>query len=255
MRTDTSRRLTAITAWGMVTVAACSSGGPASVPAAGATGLPQGDERLTLDPATFTADITHPYWPMRPGDRWVYENTAADGSTQHVEVTVLDRTKKMPNGVEAREVHDQVTTPDGELVEDTRDWYAQDTDGNLWYMGEQTAEYKNGRVDTTEGSWQAGKDGAQAGILLPARPQPGTAYRQEYLKGEAEDAGWVLSTDEQVEVKTGHYEHALLTRDSTPLEPKVEELKFYARDVGPVLTLGVSGGADREELTESTRTG
>jgi hypothetical protein len=255
MRTNTSGRKTAIAVLGVVTVAACGSGGAPSVRPADATRLPQGGEQLTLDPSQFTVDITNQYWPMRPGDRWVYEDTDADGTTQHVEVTVLDTTKKMPNGVEAREVHDEVTTPSHQLVEDTRDWYAQDTDGNLWYMGEQTAEYKNGKVDSTEGSWQAGKDGAQPGILLPAHPQRGMSYRQEYLEGQAEDAGLVLSTDEQVEVTTGHYQHAVMTRDSTPLEPDVAELKFYVPKVGPVLTVTVSGGADREELTQSNRTG
>jgi hypothetical protein len=244
---------------GAAGLAGCAAGGSGSTAEAARTtsagSLPQGSEQVQMDPATFTVDITNRYWPMKPGDRWVYEETDADGNVVHVEVTVLDRTKKMPNGVEAREVHDTVTTRDGELVEDTRDWYAQDADGNLWYMGEQTAEYEHGKVASTEGSWQAGKDGAQPGIALPAHPAAGTGYRQEYLKEQAEDQGLVLSTDELVEVPTGKYDHALLTRDSTPLEPDVSELKFYVPDVGPVLTVTVSGGGGREQLTESNRTG
>jgi hypothetical protein len=248
----------AVAVVGTAGLSGCGAGGSASPAAAQTTSpgsLPQGGDPVRLDPARFTVDITNQYWPMAPGDRWVYEDTDADGNVQRVEVTVLDRTKTMPNGVEAREVHDQVTTEDGDLVEDTLDWYAQDADGNVWYMGEKTAEYENGEVATTEGSWQAGRDGAQAGILLPASPEPGTGYRQEYLKGEAEDAGFVLSTDEQVEVATGHYDNALLTRDTTALEPDVEELKFYVPDLGPVLTLTVAGGAGREELTDSSRAG
>jgi hypothetical protein len=255
MRIGTSMsRRAAVAALGVATLAACGGQGVASAPSSGPTGLPHGGDRVSLDPRQFTADITNRYWPMAPGDRWVYEDTDADGNVHHVEVTVLDRTKKMPNGVEAREVHDKATTPDGELVEDTLDWYAQDADGNVWYMGEKTAEYEHGKVSSTEGSWEAGADGAQPGILLPADPKPGTGYRQEYLKDQAQDEGFVLSTDEHVEVPTGQYEHALLTRDTTPLEPDVEEMKFYVPDVGPVLTVTVSGGAGREELTQTNRT-
>jgi hypothetical protein len=248
------RRLTALAALGTLSLAGCGGSAPASSPSHPAA-LPTGGERVDLDPAQFTVDITNRYWPMAPGDRWVYAETGADRTRLRGEVTVLDRTRTMPNGVEAREVHDQLTTEDGALVEDTLDWYAQDAGGNLWYLGEQTAEYEHGRVASTEGSWQAGRDGAQAGVLLPADPQPGTGYRQEYLEGKAEDAGFVLSTGEQVEVPAGHYGHTLLTRDTTPLEPDIEELKFYAPGVGPVLTVTVSGGADREELIETSRAG
>jgi hypothetical protein len=150
-------------------------------------------------------------------------------------------------------VHDRVSTADGAVVEDTRDWYAQDADGNVWYLGEETAEYENGQVVSTEGSWEAGVDGAQPGILLPGDPEPGLAYRQEYLADEAEDEAVVLSVDERVEVGLGAWTGVLLTRDTTRLEPDVAELKFYAPGVGPVLALQISGGQGREELVESTR--
>ena len=191
---------------------------------------------------------------MAVGDRWVFEETDADGTVQRVEVTVLDETHTVALGIEARVVHDLVTA-DGAVVEDTLDWYAQDADGNIWYLGEETAEYEDGRVVSTEGSWEAGVDGAQPGIAVPADPEPGTGYRQEYLADEAEDEAVVLSVSEQVEVPTGRYTDALLTRDSTPLEPEVSELKFYAPDVGPVMALQVSGGTSREVLVESTRAG
>ncbi|GAB3305800.1 hypothetical protein GCM10027451_12370 [Geodermatophilus aquaeductus] len=215
--------------------------------------LPQGSEPVELDPADFSSDVTHPWWPMAPGDRWVYEETDADGTVQRVEVTVLDETRVVPNGVEARVVHDVVTTADGALVEDTLDWYAQDADGALWYLGEQTAEYEDGVVVSTAGSWEAGVDGAQAGVLLPADPSPGLSYRQEHLAGEAEDEALVLSADETVQAPAGSWTGALLTRDTTPLEPDVSELKFYAPGIGPVLVLQVSGGTGREALVESTR--
>ena len=224
------------------------------VPSAGDAALPRGSDPVELDPADFTVDITNRWWPMEVGDRWVFEETDDDGSVQRVEVTVLDETYTVALGIEARVVHDLVTA-DGAVVEDTLDWYAQDADGNVWYLGEETAEYEDGRVVSTEGSWEAGVEGAQPGIAVPADPEPGTEYRQEYRADEAEDEAIVLSVSEQVAVPAGRYTDALLTRDTTPLEPEVSELKFYAPDVGPVMALQVSGGTSREVLVESTRAG
>ncbi len=144
-------------------------------------------------------------------------------------------------------VHD-VVTEGGELVEVTDDWYAQDQEGNIWYLGEKTAEYEKGEVVTRAGSFEAGVDGAQAGILMPADPEPGMSYRQEYYEGEAEDRGEIVSLGEQAQVPAGHFEDVLMTKDLNPLEPKVLEFKFYAPNVGPVLAVSVSGGSDREEL-------
>jgi hypothetical protein len=217
----------------------------------GTSGLPQGSEPVELDPADFTSTITNPYWPMQPGSRWVYRETDSDGKEQRVEVTVTNETKQIM-GIDALVVHDLVTE-DGEPVEDTFDWYAQDVDGNLWYLGEATKEFENGKVATTTGSWEAGVDGAQPGIVLPASPAVGMTYRQEYYAGEAEDSAQVLSVDEKAQVPAGSYDGVLLTKDYTPLEPKVLEYKLYARGVGPVLVLAVSGGGGREELVELTR--
>ena len=138
------------------------------------------------------------------------------------------------------------------MIEDTFDWYAQDADGNVWYLGEDTKEFENGKLVTTEGSWETGVDGAQAGIALPADPEPGLTYRQEYYAGQAEDGGTVLSVDELVEVPFGEFRDVLMTKDFTPLEPHLLEHKFYAKGVGPVLTLTISGGSDREELLDYT---
>ena len=211
-----------------------------------ASELPQGSEPAKLDPSEFTTEIDNPYWPMTPGSRWTYKE-AEDGQVQDVVVTVTGKTKRIANGIEARVVHD-VVSEDGQPVEVTDDYYAQDADGNIWYLGEDTAEYENGKVATRAGSFEAGVDGAEAGVALPADPQPGLAYRQEYYKGQAEDQGAVLSTSEMVETPFGHFTDALMTRDTNPLEPKVEELKLYVKDVGPVLTLDVSGATGREDL-------
>ena len=205
--------------------------------------LPQGSETVELDPADFTTEIDNPYWPMSPGSRWVYRETDTAGTEQRVVVEVTGRTKTIANGVEAAVVRDTVTE-NGQPVEVTDDWYAQDSDGNLWYMGEDTAEYENGKVATRAGSFEAGVDGAQAGIIMPADPQPGMEYREEYYKGQAEDKAVIVAVgDDQVQVPAGHFSDLVLTRNLTPLEPRVEEMKFYARGVGPVLEAGLSGGA------------
>jgi hypothetical protein len=133
------------------------------------------------------------------------------------------------------------------------DWYAQDRAGNVWYLGEDTAEYENGKVASRAGSFETGVDGAQAGIIMPAHPKDAMAYRQEYYKGEAEDKAEVLSTQEQVEVPFGHFTGALLTKDLVPTEPKVSEYKLYAKNVGPVLDVQTSGGSSSEELIKYTR--
>jgi hypothetical protein len=217
---------------------------------AAATSLPVGDEPVELDPADFTGPIDNPYWPMAVGSRWVYEETDPDGTELVVEVTVTDETKTIL-GIDAVVVHD-IVTEDGEVKEDTFDWYAQDDDGNVWYLGEDTKEYEGGEVVSTEGSWEAGVDGALPGIIMPAQPVVGLVYRQEYLEGEAEDHAEVLSLDEHVEVPFGTFDNVLMTKDYTPLEPGLVEHKFYAQGVGPVLAEIVSGGTGREELTEFT---
>lgn len=218
---------------------------------AGATEFPQGSDTVDLDPADFTTEIDNAYWPMKPGTRWVYDETDEQGKKLRVVVTVTSETKRIANGVTAVVVRDTVTE-DGELIEDTFDWYAQHADGTIWYLGEETAEFEDGKVSSTEGSFEAGVDGAQAGVIMPGKPEAGQTYRQEYYEGEAEDNGEILSTEEQAEVPTGHYEDALLTKDTITIEPDVLEYKLYAKDVGPVLVFGVSGGGGREQLVTFT---
>jgi hypothetical protein len=203
-------------------------------------------------PADFSTRIDNPWWPMRPGSRWVYRETDSAGARQRVVVTVTRRTKLIANGVTARVVHD-VVTEDGEPVEVTEDWYAQDRRGNIWYLGEDTTEYENGKPVSKEGSWEAGVDGARPGFIMPAHPRPGMRYRQEYYRGHAEDRARVIGLRERAEVPFGFFRRTLMTRDDTPLRPKMLEYKFYARGVGPVLAVSVSGGSDREELLRFRR--
>jgi hypothetical protein len=184
---------------------------------------------------------------MKPGSRWIFRETDAEGSVSKVVVTVLDKTKMIANGVEARIVHDQVSEG-GEVKEDTYDWYAQDADGNLWYFGEDTTEYENGKPKTKEGSWEAGVDGALAGIIMPANPQVGMTYREEYYKGHAEDGASIIATDALAKVPYGRFTGGVQTRNFSGIEPDVIEEKVYAQGVGVVLEITVSGGSDRDEL-------
>jgi hypothetical protein len=213
--------------------------------------LPQGSEAIQLDPALFAGvPIDNPYWPLARGSHWVYSETDGEGNVDQVDVTVLDERKEIA-GIQATVVHD-VVSADGETLEDTFDWYAQDTFGNVWYMGEDTKEFENGKVSSTEGSWQAGVDGAQAGVIMPADPQPGMAYRQEWYTGHAEDTAEVVALDATVTVPAGSYKDLLRTRERTALEPDVTEEKLYAKGVGEVGATQTTGGTSIEKLLSFT---
>ncbi len=166
-------------------------------------------------------------------------------------VTVTNRTKVI-DGVTARVIHD-VVSAGGHPIEKTYDWYAQDSSGNVWYMGEDTKEYKNGKVSSTAGSWEAGVGGAEAGVIMPGDPTVGLAYRQEYDKGNAEDNATVTSVDAKATVPFGSFDHVLQTRDVNPLETNFVEHKSYARGVGAIETIQVSGGQAHEQLLSYRR--
>ncbi|HYV15778.1 MAG TPA: hypothetical protein VE972_07135 [Conexibacter sp.] len=224
-----------------------SGAGPAGAHAAG---LPQGAQPVTLDPAAFTTKIDNPWWPMPVGARWVFREADPGEPVLRVVVTVTRRTKRMADGVRARVVHD-VVRHGGRTIENTLDWYAQDRAGNIWYLGEDTTEYARDGSVSTAGSWEAGVDGAQPGIAVPAHPRAGMRYRQEYHAGDAEDRAVVLSTSGRVRVPAGRFDDLLTTRDFTPLEPKGTERKYYARGIGPVLSIALHSGG-REALVRHT---
>jgi hypothetical protein len=194
-----------------------------------------------IDPAAFVEVIDNPYLPLAVGSSWRYEGTDDEGATEVVEITVLDETRPVM-GVTTRVVRDRVTV-DGELVEDTLDWYAQDAAGDVWYFGEEVKDYEDGRVVSTAGSWEAGVDGALPGIAMPASPRPGETFRQEYFAGEAEDMFEILAVDASIDTPTGTFTDALLTRDWTPLEPGVAEEKLYVAGIGKVAERQVEGGS------------
>ena len=201
-------------------------------------------------PEDFVAVIDNPYMPFLPGTRTVFEGVS-DGERERNVVSVTDRTKVIL-GVTTTVVHDQVFSANGDLAEDTFDWYAQDRFGNVWYFGEDTAEYANGEVSSTKGSWEAGVGGAQPGVVMLAQPTVGESYHQEFLRGEAEDVGTVVAIDGRVSVPYGSFDHVLVTEDMTPLEPQILEHKFYAQGIGVVLERVLRGGQEVSRLVSYT---
>ena len=194
--------------------------------------------------SSFSAHVDNVWFPLRPGTRWIYTGVK-DGSPSRDVVTVLHGTTKI-DGVPVVAVHDLLYLR-GRLEERTTDWYSQDSRGNVWYLGENTAELdKHGHVTTTEGTWKTGVHGAKAGIYMPAHPRVGQSGRQEFLKGHAEDFFKV------VRLFAGRM---LLTEEWTPLEPGVLDHKFYVRGVGTVLEQTEKGGDERNELVSVTKGG
>jgi hypothetical protein len=191
---------------------------------------------------SFVRHVTNPWFPLAPGTRYVYTGVK-DGKRSRDVVTVL-RTTRTIEGVVCTAVSDRLYLR-GALEERTTDWYAQDRDGNVWYYGEDTAELDpSGRVTSREGTWLAGRDGAQPGIYMPARPRVGETGRQEYLKGHAEDHFRVIGVFGR---------NSVLTEEWTPLEPGVLDHKLYVRGVGTVVEQTEHGGDERNELVSVMR--
>jgi hypothetical protein len=203
------------------------------------------------NPSNFTARVDNPWFPLRPGTVYVYRGVK-DGHASRDVVTVTHGIKKI-EGVPCVVVEDRLYLRD-RLEERTTDWYTQDRRGNVWYFGESTAELdRRGRVTSTEGTWQAGRGGARAGIYMPAQPHVGRTGRQEFYKGHAEDHFEVLNLHAKVRVPYTSSSNALLTKEWTPLEPGVVDHKLYVRGIGTVLEQAVKGGAERAELVSVRR--
>src|SRR3954471_8083649 len=200
-----------------------------------------------FDPSNFVSGVTNPHLPLTPGTINYYQGVSG-GQAQTDSVHTPSETKTIL-GVVTTVVHDRVYT-NGELTEDTFDWYAQDKDGNVWYLGEDTKELENGQVVSTEGSWEAGVKGAEAGILMWGDPAAhiGEEYRQEFSRGVAEDFGKVVAVDQSVTVSYGTLTGCVKTEDRSALEPGIVENKFYCPGIGVTLEQGVQGSADRNEL-------
>jgi hypothetical protein len=216
--------------------AACASDGGTSTTAATAT---------TATPApvpAFDADrivdvVDNPYLPLVDGARWVYDGVV-DGEEEHVEVVVTGERRTIV-GIDAVVVRDTVRDAGGMVTEDTEDWFAQDTDGNVWYLGEASQDFENGELVSTEGSWETGVDGAAPGLAMPAEPIAGMRYAQEDKPGEAEDMAEVVEVGDR-----------LLVREWSPFEPGIVEQKAYEAGVGMTAEEVVEGGEGGLELVE-----
>jgi hypothetical protein len=207
------------------------------------------DYEPVLDPADFVAVIDNPYFPLPVGRTLVYEGIK-DGQTLVDTVTVTDQTKLI-EGITARAVSD-ISTHDGALLEKTLDWYAQDKQGTVWYLGEDTTAFlSNGKTDTS-GSWQAGVHDAEPGIIMEAHPQIPDAYRQEFLVGEAEDTAWVVEVGGTVTVPYGKLRNTLKTLEAARIEPGNYDLKVYAPGIGIVLEQALTGPTETAQLVSVT---
>jgi hypothetical protein len=200
-------------------------------------GPARGAYRPRVAPAEFSVTVDNPWLPLVPGATRRYVEREGAQTRENV-VTVLRKTRKVM-GVTCTVVHD-IVIEDGRTVEETYDWFAQDRRGNVWYFGESTIALGTGGQESPEGSWEAGVNGAQPGIVMPARPRPGAPYRQEYLAGHAEDMGQVVAVGDSAQVPYGRFTGCVRTREWSPLE-QGSELKWYARGVGCVRTESTSG--------------
>jgi hypothetical protein len=218
----------------------------------GATaGAPAGEPyNPSIDPARFVAVINNPYMPLIPGTTYIYRSDSA-AEPESIVVTVTDRTRTIL-GVKCVVVDDRAWV-NGELDEATFDWYAQDDSMNVWYFGEDSKSYADDEAESTEGSWEAGVGSAKPGIVMRGHPKAGDIYRQEYQRGGAEDMAAVLDLVGSAVVPCGFYVNCLRTREWTPLEPGLEEHKYYAPGIGLVLTASGRGDQAREELVRIIR--
>ena len=234
----------ALTTAGLAPDMSTTPAAPAAAVVAAQSALPE------FDPRDFVRRVTNPLFPLPLGTRLIYRGTE-DGLPERV-VTEVTREHKTILGVPVVVVLDRVFL-NGELKEKTFDWYAQDEDGNVWYFGEDTKEFENGRVVSTAGSFEAGKNGARAGIIMRAHPKLGQTTPQEFAPGVAEDKGLVLDLDATVTVPYGTLHHCLKQAEFTPLEPAALEHKFYCPGIGVVRERDVRGGTVNTALTNVRR--
>ena len=195
-------------------------------------------------PEDFVEGIDNSYFPLLPGTKWDYEIRRGDQVIERDTVEVLTE-KREVNGIQATVVRDRVTVGD-QVVEDTYDWFAQDKDGNVWYVGESVDNYIAGVLVNHSGSWEWGVDGALPGIIMWADPAAhlNEEYYQEYYPGRAEDKGQVLSVDESVTVPFGSFGEVVKTYDFSSLESRAKEHKFYAPGIGPIKEIDLNSGEE-----------
>jgi hypothetical protein len=238
---------------GAVLVLLAGFGSTAFGQTAGASGATtQGASVSHVNPSDFTTKIDNKYFPLKRGTTYIYRGKS-EGNAERDLMTVTNSTKWI-QGVKCVVVNDRVFVK-GKLEEKTYDWYAQDEKGNVWYFGENSKEYKNGKVVSTKGSWEAGKHGARQGIIMQAHPKVGQTYHQEYSKGVAEDMAKVLERNGSAKVPYGSFHHVLVTKEWSPLDSGVFEHKKYAAGVGNVKEVAVKGPSETLELVKVKHSG
>ena len=201
-----------------------------------------------VDPADFVDAVDHPYFPLPVGASWVYHKPTDEG-LEVIEVAVTADVKEIL-GVSCTVVR-ALETLEGVVIEDTLDYYAQDTAGNVWYFGELTKSFEDGELVSLDGSWQAGQEEASPGLVFEALPRAGVTYRREFLIGVAEDLATVEALGQTVELASGTVENTVKTLDFNPLEPWEIECKYYSAGVGLVLEVEETTG-ERTELVSVT---
>jgi hypothetical protein len=223
----------------VITVAAMVAAGVFAIPAAPPASA-------GVDPAQFTSPVANPYFPLKPGTVFVYRGS--EGRQHLIEHLRVTRKTKRIEGVTTIVVSD-VLFSNGRLNEATYDYYADDNHGTTWYFGEKTATYdKHGHVKSREGSWLAGRNGGEAGVIMPANPKPTDAYRQEFLPKHAEDQAWIVADHGTVTVPFGTVTDVVRSYEWTRLEPNVVSLKLYAPHLGIVMEKDVAGGNEFMQL-------
>jgi hypothetical protein len=207
-----------------------------------------------IDPANFVGAIDNRYFPLKPGTTFRYKGVQEDGQTPLTDVEVVTHQTKRILGVRSTVVRDTVFSR-GKAIERTFDWYAQDQDGNVWYMGEDTLELQRGKFVKMSDSWEGGVNGAKPGIIMPGHPGRGDQYRQEYYPRHALDQARVLGSGGPVTVPYGSFKHTLLTVETSPrLDPGVRERKYYVAGVGDIKEHTVSGNHEQIRLVSVTHT-
>jgi hypothetical protein len=201
-----------------------------------------------INPADFSANVTNPYYPLRPGNTYIY--TGVDGKKRMTDVLAPSNRTRVIDGVRTRIVNDRVLVA-GRVTERTSDYYSQDRCGNVWYFGEDTAELDvRGHVTSTEGSFHAGVDGAEPGVYMQRHPQIGRKFRQEWYKGHAEDVYKAVRRSVSGKVPYGSFQHGLLTAETNALEPGTLDHKNYAPQIGSVVEVTVKGPTERLKLVD-----
>jgi hypothetical protein len=228
---------------GLAAAAAASTSAPDLAPVSG-------NYSPSIDPANFVSRIDNRYFPLKPGTGFHYKGVAEDGKTPQRDDAVVTSRKKTILGVKCTVVRDSVSSR-GRLIERTFDWYAQDKAGNVWFMGEDAREVKNGRLVKAGDSWEAGRDGAKPGIIMPGKPRVGDEYRQEYYPGHALDQARVVGSGGRVKVPAGSFKKTLLTVETSPIDPS-HERKYYVAGVGDIKEQTVAGNHELIRLVSVT---